>query len=93
MALRALCFLALLLPAACQDGAGEAATANEATDVTNGYLAENLSIDLSRRVIETVDLGDRWRVSYQYAEGGTGGPIVFIVNKRSGQIVHMEMEQ
>jgi hypothetical protein len=44
-------------------------------------------------MIETADLNDRWRVTYRLPYGGTGGPIVFEVNKQSGTIVNVQSEQ
>lgn len=85
--------MALLLPVGCQDFAGQTLTVSEATDVTNEYMAENLPRELSRVVIETVDLNDRWRVTYRRHKGGTGGPIVFDVRKRDGEIINIHSEQ
>lgn len=89
MASRALPYiLALLLTAGCQ---GEADDASSATAITNGYLANTLpQVPLNVLRIETVDLGDRWQVTYRWPEGGTGGPMVFVVDKRDGRIVDMD---
>ena len=95
MALRASLYaLVILLSVGCEDRTRGAETANEATEVTNAHMGEDLpQVALSDMVIETLDMGDRWRVSYSVPGGGTGGPIIFVVNKRSGEIVHMETEQ
>lgn len=90
IALRTLSCAALLLLAA---GCGERAeTQNEAVAVANAYLA-TMPLAANTRRVEAVDMGDRWRLAYIAAEGSTGGPIVVVVNKRSGEVVHWETEQ
>lgn len=86
-----LCVLAFLLLPACLDRPRGAATAEEAIAVTNDYWEENLpQVDLNHFAIETRNFGDRWRVTYNLREGGTGGPSIFDVDKRTGRIVHAE---
>jgi hypothetical protein len=70
-----------------------AATRAEAIAAADTYLAaHHMRI---APVIYVIDMGDRWRLSYEDrpGEGGTGGPIIAVVNKRSGEVVHMETEQ
>lgn len=86
--------LALSLSMACLACWREEVTANQASELANEYLAEHLpQVPLNILRIETLDMGDRWRLSYNFPEGGTGGPMIFVVNKRTGEIVHMETEQ
>ena len=80
---------ALILLGGCED---RIVSANEAIEVANAQLA-TMPIDASRRTVEAVDMGDRWRLSYEAEEGSTGGPIIVVVNKRSGEVVHIETEQ
>ena len=84
------CLLALLL-AGCAD---RAATENEAIAVGRAYLAERPQFG-ARPVVEAIDMGDRWRLSFDFPvqDRGTGGPIIIVVNKRSGEVVHMETTQ
>jgi hypothetical protein len=90
MALKAsICALILILATGCQD---RAATANEAIEIGNAYLA-NEPEELSLRTVEAIDMGDRWRLSYRLPEGSTGGPLIVVVSKRSGEVVHAETEQ
>jgi hypothetical protein len=80
----------MLLATGCQD---RAATGDEAAAVATTYLA-NDGFNMKDRVIQSrIDMGDRWRLSYGYPGGGTGGPIIVVVNKRSGKVVHVETEQ
>jgi hypothetical protein len=46
-----------------------------------------------RQMTEAIDMGDRWRLSYDFPGGGTGGPLIVVVNKRTGKIVHTETQQ
>lgn len=86
-----MCLMALLLSAGCQNQPTSAASAAEAVRVTNLYRASNWPQSrASDYTIETVDLGDRWRVTYHLAEGGTGGVSTFEVDKRSARIVREE---
>lgn len=69
-------------------------SANEAIRIGNRHLAGRMSpaiLDMQR--IEALDMGDRWRLAYIAPEGSTGGPIIIVINKRSGEIVHEETEQ
>ena len=70
-----------------------AETENEAIEVANAYLATMPQLGANRRQVEAIDMGDRWRLSYELPDGGTGGPIIVVVNKRSGGVVHMETQQ
>lgn len=88
------CTLAFLLAAGCQNRTHGAATANEAKAVAKDYLAEQLpQVSVDKLEVRAVDLGDKWRVSYSIPDGGAGGPIVLVISKRSGEVVHMEMQQ
>ena len=80
---------ALALLAGCQN---PVETANEATDITNAYLA-NMQFVADMNNIEAVDMGNNWRIAYNFPEGSTGGPVIVIVRKRNGEVVHMETEQ
>src|SRR5690242_7436577 len=97
--------LAILLLTACQNqnqnqnqsqsrNRDRAATRAQAIAVGDAWLAARPQF---RRppVVDSIDMGDRWRLSYGYpkGEGGTGGPIIIVVKKRSGEVVHMETEQ
>jgi hypothetical protein len=46
-------------------------------------------------IVDALDMGDRWRLSYRDppGEGGTGGVRLAVVNKRSGEVVHAEADQ
>jgi len=85
--------LLVVLAAACGPAAG-AATAEQATDAANQFLSnENPRLNLAEAEIETIDMGDRWRLSYGFSHGGTGGTTIIVVNKRSGEVVHRERSQ
>jgi hypothetical protein len=45
------------------------------------------------RRVEAMDMGDRWRLSYEAPDGSFGGPLIMVVNKRSDEVVHVETEQ
>ena len=79
----------LLLLTGCRD---RIESANEAAEVANAQLATTL-LGAEHRTVEAIDMGDRWRLSYNLEEGSTGGPIIVVVNKRTGEIVHVETEQ
>ena len=72
-------------------GTHEAApTANDAIAAADAFLA---TVPLRRYGPPSViDMRDRWRLLYD-GGGGTGGPILVVVNKRSGEVVHYETEQ
>lgn len=38
-------------------------------------------------------MGKAWRVDYRAPEGGTGGVLVLIIDKRTGEIVGGKMDQ
>jgi hypothetical protein len=94
--------LILLLGSGCDDGersgnsSSEASdavvTASQANSVARAYLKE-MSIEDGRLTVESIDMGDRWRLLYNRPEGSTGAPIIVVVNKKSGKVVHMETEQ
>jgi hypothetical protein len=94
--------LILVLGSACGDGemsgnsSSEASdavvTASQANSVARAYLKE-MSIEDGRLTVESIDMGDRWRLLYNRPEGSTGAPIIVVVNKKSGKVVHMETEQ
>ena len=84
----------MLFATSCGSWSGEIDSADEAVEVANGFMAENLpQVDLSEMVIETRDLGDRWQVAYDMPGGSTGGPAIFVIEKRSGEIAHVEIGQ
>lgn len=84
---------ALLLAAGCQIGGG-AVTAAEATEAVNEFMGENLpQVPLSELKLETVDLHDRWRVIYSPPDGSTGGPMIFEVDKQTGEIGNTSIPQ
>ena len=90
--------LAILLLTACQNqnqtqnntAASGAATRGQAIAAADAWLAANHHSAPPR--IYVIDMGDRWRLAYDYppGEGGTGGIELVVVNKRSGEIVHAE---
>lgn len=80
---------ALALLAGCRN---PVETANEATDIGNAYLA-NMQFAADLNAIEAIDMGDRWRVAYNYPEGSTGGPVIVVIRKKNGEVVHMETQQ
>jgi hypothetical protein len=83
------CALALMLAANCQNRPTSAPTAAEAVRITNLYRAENFPrANLSDVVVQTEDLGDRWRVTYSHP-GATGGVSSYDVDKRNARIVRM----
>ena len=83
--------LAFLLLAGCAD---RAATKEEAIAAANAYLGP-MHLPVENRVIDAIDMGDRWRLSYGDlpGHGGTGGGIIAVVNKRNGEVVHYETTQ
>ena len=83
-----LAVLAFLLTA-CQH---RAETANEAIQIANAEL-EDMPLGLHLRTVEAIDMGDRWRLSYKLPRGSTGGPIVVIVMKHTGEVIHIETQQ
>ena len=75
--------LGLLLVAGCAD---RAATLNDAlAAVDASRLTKRPGYEW--RLIRANDLGDRWQLVFDISQGGTGGPAVIVVNKRSGEIV------
>jgi len=79
----------LMLSPGCQD---RAETANEAIEIANAHM-EGMPLGVNLRTVEVVDMGETWRLSYNLPAGSTGGPILVIVNKRSGEVVYMETQQ
>ena len=75
----------LLLLAACGD---RAATPNEAKAAVQAAYPDRVAIS---RLVETTDLGDRWRLSY--TSETTAGSSVFEVDKRRGAVVATRLEQ
>ncbi len=81
---------AFALLAGCGQGAE---TSGEAIEAGNIYLAgRDPPLGVDGWTIASIDMGDRWRLTYDLP-GSTGGRIRLIVNKRSGDVVHMEAEQ
>jgi hypothetical protein len=77
------------LAAGCGD---RAASESQALAIGNSYLAANNPRGTPEwTAIQAIDMGNRWRLSYNH--GGTGGPFIVVVNKRSGEVVHFETEQ
>jgi len=63
-------------------------TAAEAKDITDQWWREHYSASPDSRLIAaTVDLGDKWRVSYAPDRNGAGGQTTVVVDKRSRKIV------
>lgn len=86
--------LIVLMCTSCSDGPREATNPDQAVEVANQYMADNLpQVDLGRREVSTQDLGDRWSVTYHLPEGGTGGPITFFIDKRNAQVVDGDIRQ
>jgi len=83
-------FALVLLLTACGD---RAATRDEAIAAAQAFFATQHTTPPS--IVNAIDMGDRWRLSYSYppGEGGTGGVTLAVVNKRSGEVVHWEAEQ
>jgi hypothetical protein len=87
----------LWLLVGCQDmpSHDQIDTENEAIETANAYLS-NMQFSLDANYIEeieAIDMGDRWRLAYKRPEGSTGGPVIVVVNKRRGEVVHMETQQ
>jgi myosin-crossreactive antigen len=81
---------ACLIFAGCGKPKGDI-TAEKAVEITNASWTEHVpQMKLERFATRVEDLGDRWRVTYRIAEGSTGGPWIFIVSKKSGEIVSSE---
>jgi hypothetical protein len=76
---------ALFLLAACQR---EPMTAAEAKDITDEWWKGHYSASPdSRLIVTTVDLGDKWRVTYAPDRNGAGGETAVVVDKLSRKIV------
>lgn len=83
-----------ILLVGCTDRPGGAGTSEQAIAVTNEFMEANLpQVDLTKMIIQTADLDNRWRVSYDYPDGSTGGPAIFLVEKKSGKILDVKIEQ
>jgi hypothetical protein len=81
----------LLIATGCQD---RGVSADQAVEVANGFMTETLpQVSLGGKKIETIEDGKRWRVSYSLPDGGTGGPILVFVDKKSGKVVDSRMDQ
>ena len=81
----------------CAAGNDQAASSRLAAPTSNDAVAiadARLARQHFRRYgpPDVIDMGDRWRLLYPDG-GGTGGLILVVVNKRSGEIVHMETQQ
>lgn len=86
--------ITLLLVPGCADRPRDAATAERAVAVTNEFMNHKLpQVDLDEMLVNTDDLGSKWRVSYDYPGGSTGGPAVFLVEKATGKILDVKMGQ
>ncbi len=69
-------------------------SADQAGEAANGFMTETLpQVSLGGKKIDTIEDGNRWRASYSLPDGGTGGPIVVFVDKKSGKVVHSRMDQ
>ncbi len=85
---------ALFVVAGCQDRGSHGATGEEAVTITNAQLtADTPQIDLGTFTIQTADMGDRWRVTYDIPGGSTGTPVIFDVDKKSRKIVYAHRNQ
>jgi len=83
-----------LLIVNCSDRAAGGVTAEEAIEAGNEAMAENLpGMNLSELRIGTVELPDRWQISYDYPEGSTGGPVLLEVSKETGEVINGRMGQ
>ncbi|HEX8585345.1 MAG TPA: hypothetical protein VF680_13175 [Allosphingosinicella sp.] len=71
--------------------ANQTITAKKAIEITDASWAEHVpQVDLKRFATRVEDLGEAWRITYYVPEGSTGGPFIFVVNKKSGEIVSSE---
>ena len=87
-------YIALLLVFICQACELSAITSNRALEIGNSYLTQNLpQVPLSDLRVEVIDLGDRWRLSYNPPSGSTGGPIIIVIDKDMGRVIHTEAQQ
>ena len=84
-----LVLLAILFVAGCQD---RVESGEQAIEVAKAHL-DNVHFAADTTNAEALDWGETWRVSFRYPEGSTGGPVIIVVDKSSGDIVHMETEQ
>jgi hypothetical protein len=75
----------LLLLAGC---GARAATLDEAKALVQSAYPDSVAIS---RLVETTDLGDRWRLIY--TSQSTAGTSVFEVDKRHGTVVPTRLEQ
>lgn len=79
--------ITLFMLVGCQTDGNGTMTANEASDIANALLSEELpQVPLNMLQVQTEDLGGRWRVTYETPGGSTGGPIILDVDKRSGVV-------
>ena len=79
---------------ACSRASESVITRDDAINITNEQLAgDTPQVGLEIFTIETSETKDRWRVTYDVPEGSTGTPIIFEVDKNSGEIVHAHRNQ
>ena len=85
----------LVASGGCREREPEGVTAPEAKEIGDRFLTENLpQLRLKNWRAETSDMGTAWRVDYRYQpEGGTGGVLVLIIDKQTGDIVGGRMDQ
>lgn len=83
--------LALLLFACSPEAGNRADTANQAIAIGNNFISDRPGAN--EMTVEVADMGNRWRLSYEHPDAGTGGPLIVVVNKRTGEVVHAETEQ
>ena len=71
---------------------GPAAPASDdAVRAANAFLA-TVPIRTNGRPVSIIDMRNRWRLVYD-DNRGTGGPVIVVVNKQSGEVVHYETDQ
>lgn len=84
----------LVASGGCGERDPEGLTAPEAKEIADRWMTDNLpQVRLNRLRAETSDMGKAWRVDYRAPEGGTGGVLVLIIDKRTGEIVGGRMDQ
>ena len=93
---RSLLITALLLSAGCTAG-DKASTEQQAKAIADAYLRKtfpNGSVD--KIPADALDMQDRWRFCYSEFDHRPHPPscsIIVVVNKRRGEVVHMESQQ
>lgn len=84
----------MLIFASCCKAKEPISNQDEAIKVSNAYLSKQVpQMRLDELQVDVDELSDRWRISYRPRDGGTGGLTILVINKRSGEVVHMEAEQ